>query len=118
MPSTGSYLYLVWDYRNSTAIQLCYDADSRTTACCDCQGEGNPATFVIQDCITGDSFFALQTPFLFNIGDVVKYREGAGGGFGADRCGTIVSNAIIPPTATIQVPNTFECGDVINCPSF
>ena len=118
MPSTGSYLYLVWDYRNSTAIQLCYDADSRTTACCDCQGEGNPATFVIQDCITGDSFFALQTPFLFNIGDVVKYKEGAGGGFGADRCGTIVSNAIIPPTATIQVPNTFECGDVINCPSF
>lgn len=36
MPSGGDYLYLVWDYRNSQAVSLCYDAVSSLTACCDC----------------------------------------------------------------------------------
>lgn len=36
MPSTGSYLYLIWDYRTSTQAYLCYDATSSLDACCDC----------------------------------------------------------------------------------
>ena len=35
MPSVGQYLYLVWDYRKSTSIDLCLGADL-TTSCCDC----------------------------------------------------------------------------------
>lgn len=35
MPSVGQYLYLVWDYRKSTPIDLCLGADL-TISCCDC----------------------------------------------------------------------------------
>ena len=35
MPSVGQYLYLVWDYRKSTPIELCSGADL-TISCCDC----------------------------------------------------------------------------------
>ena len=31
------YLYLVWDLREPTPIELCYDSSSPTDACCDCQ---------------------------------------------------------------------------------
>ena len=31
------YLYLVWDLREPTPIELCYDNSSPTDACCDCQ---------------------------------------------------------------------------------
>ena len=33
----SSYLYLVWDLREPTPIELCYDSSSPTDACCDCQ---------------------------------------------------------------------------------
>ena len=35
MPSVGQYLYLVWDYRKSTPVDLCLGTDL-TTSCCDC----------------------------------------------------------------------------------
>ena len=35
VPSTGQYLYLIWDYRNSLPLDLCYSA-SGTDACCSC----------------------------------------------------------------------------------
>ena len=35
MPSTGTYLYLITDYRDSTAVNLCYSAVLED-ACCDC----------------------------------------------------------------------------------
>ena len=34
--SNDDYLYLVWDYRVATAIELCYDATSSSNSCCDC----------------------------------------------------------------------------------
>ncbi|QDP61996.1 MAG: putative structural protein [Prokaryotic dsDNA virus sp.] len=41
--NTGNpYLYMVWDYRKSTQIELCYDATSELNACCDC-GVSPPA---------------------------------------------------------------------------
>ena len=30
------YLYLIYDYRKATAIDLCYDASTAYSACCDC----------------------------------------------------------------------------------
>lgn len=30
------YMYLVWDFRESTPLQFCYDATSPTEACCEC----------------------------------------------------------------------------------
>lgn len=35
MPSTGDYLYLIWDYRKSTSVELCL-GDTIESACCDC----------------------------------------------------------------------------------
>jgi hypothetical protein len=36
MPAGDEYLYLIWDYRNSQAVSLCYDASTYITPCCDC----------------------------------------------------------------------------------
>ena len=39
MPSTtDEYLYLIWDYRQSTPIELCYSAEDTLDACCGCSG--------------------------------------------------------------------------------
>jgi len=35
-PSNNDYLYLVWDFRSPTAIELCYDQTNPIDACCDC----------------------------------------------------------------------------------
>lgn len=36
VPSSGQYLYLIWDYRNSLPLELCYsDVDSQDS-CCGC----------------------------------------------------------------------------------
>lgn len=36
MSSTGDYLYIIYDYRNAQALQLCYSETSSSSACCDC----------------------------------------------------------------------------------
>jgi len=35
MPSAGNYLYLIWDYRKSTSVELCL-GNTIEEACCDC----------------------------------------------------------------------------------
>jgi hypothetical protein len=37
VPSNGQYLYLIWDYRNSQSIELCYSNTSSSDACCGCE---------------------------------------------------------------------------------
>lgn len=37
VPSTGQYLYLIWDYRKSLPIDLCYSTIDNNNACCDCE---------------------------------------------------------------------------------
>ena len=36
MPSTGIYLYLIWDLRKSVSASLCYSSASTSDACCGC----------------------------------------------------------------------------------
>lgn len=36
VPSSGQYLYLIWDYRNSLPLTLCYSATTTQDACCGC----------------------------------------------------------------------------------
>jgi len=38
VPSVGQYLYIIWDYRNSTPLGLCYSDESQYDACCLCGG--------------------------------------------------------------------------------
>ena len=51
--SNDDYLYLVWDYRVATPIELCYNATSSEGSCCDC-GTDAPVcpdrTLVFQVC--------------------------------------------------------------------
>jgi hypothetical protein len=42
VPNSGNYLYLIWDYRNSLPIQLCYSDISTLDACCECDPEPAP----------------------------------------------------------------------------
>lgn len=119
MPSTGQYLYLVWDYRNSTPIELCYDSESSTVACCDCQDGGGiitPSTYVIRDCGTGFDYVAEVGSNTFNIGDVIQYRFGLNGGQGATLCATIISTGQLTANASIQNSGTYDCDDKVNCP--
>jgi hypothetical protein len=37
VPSSGLYLYLIWDYRNSLPLTLCYSNSSTQDACCGCE---------------------------------------------------------------------------------
>jgi hypothetical protein len=37
VPSVGQYLYLIWDYRNSLPIELCYSNTTIKDACCGCE---------------------------------------------------------------------------------
>jgi len=37
VPSSGNYLYLIWDYRNSLPITLCYSNINTQDACCGCE---------------------------------------------------------------------------------
>ncbi len=39
VPSVGQYLYMIWDYRQSLPISLCYSTESESDACCNCEGE-------------------------------------------------------------------------------
>jgi surface protein len=36
MPTLKDYLYLIWDYRSATEIELCYTEVSKQDACCNC----------------------------------------------------------------------------------
>lgn len=37
VPSEGQYLYMIWDYRESLPVTLCYSEISETDACCGCE---------------------------------------------------------------------------------
>ena len=118
MPSTGSYLYLIWDYRNSTPIELCYDAADPTFACCDCQDGGGvitPSTYVIRDCTTGYDYVADVGAYSFNVGDVVHYKVGINGGYGVTLCATIQSVGQANPNASIQDAGTYNCNNEEDC---
>jgi hypothetical protein len=39
VPSSGDYLYLIWDYRNSLPVTLCYSNTTTQDACCGCEEE-------------------------------------------------------------------------------
>jgi hypothetical protein len=37
VPISGNYLYLIWDYRNSLSVNLCYSNTTTQDACCGCE---------------------------------------------------------------------------------
>ena len=42
VPSSGQYLYLIWDYRNSLPLSLCYSNVDTNDSCCGCDTAAPP----------------------------------------------------------------------------
>lgn len=56
MPTAQDYTYLIWDYRKSNAIDLCYSSASGIDAACNCPSSG---TYYLD----GDTFYNSQTVY-------------------------------------------------------
>ena len=112
MPVSGNYLYMVWDYRNSTPIDLCFGADL-SDSCCGCINQEPVQSYVLVGCSDGLTYVAPVDPYGFAIGDTVQIELIAGGPF---FCGTIVNTGLLVPDSLILNPFTFACNDPINCP--
>jgi hypothetical protein len=113
MPPTGDYLYMIWDYRNITPIDLCFKPTA-IEACCDCTGSAG--IYQVRDCET-DTIFTIEDTYLTGIGinSTVQYVQGIGAGAGTFvYCGVVVALGITPD-ATLFSDQTQICGDVIKC---
>ena len=60
--STDNYLYLIYDYRNSVPIELCYSATSLSESCCDCTFPVDAATLTFTTYAGGQFRFDLDVP--------------------------------------------------------
>jgi len=49
VPSVGQYLYIIWDYRNALAVELCYSDIDEIDACCGCAPTGDPIVLCYSD---------------------------------------------------------------------
>lgn len=113
MPSnTRRYLYLIWDYRRSTPIELCYGED-QYSACCECEGEIPVASYILQGCSDGLTYTVPIDLYSFNIGDVIQFQVG---GAGPVKCGAITNTGVLIPDSVISSPIIYDCLDPINCP--
>jgi len=112
MPTTGDYLYLVWDYRDSTPIDLCV-RDNVLDSCCDCPAATN--IYELEDCVTGTIFTVSVTASGIGINSVISYRQGVGGSIGTYvSCGRLMRYGTTPD-ATIYSNVTTTCGNVAKC---
>ena len=113
MPLTGDYLYMVWDYRDSTPIDLCLKPTA-AEACCDC--DQATEIYEVRDCETA-AIFTIEDTFLTGIGinSTVQYVQGIGTGAGTFvYCGEIIGFGTTPD-ATLFSDEMQVCGDMVNC---
>ena len=73
MPNTNDqYLYIIYDYRNGTEVELCYDANTAFAACCEC-GESEDNLLVRQCREDGTVLqFVIADNLGLSIGDFVE----------------------------------------------
>ena len=73
MPNTNDqYLYIIYDYRNGTAVELCYDANTAFAACCEC-GE-SVDRLLVRQCREDGTIqqFVIDDNLGLSIGDFVE----------------------------------------------
>lgn len=113
MPSNSRrYLYLIWDYRRSTPIELCYGS-TLYDSCCECEGGIPVSSYILQGCSDGLTYTVPIDLYSFNIGDVIQFQVG---GVGPVKCGAITNTGILIPDSVISSPIIYDCLDPINCP--
>ena len=49
VPSMGQYLYLIWDYRKSLPLELCYSTVDVNNSCCGCNVPEPPQSLCYSD---------------------------------------------------------------------
>ena len=114
MPSSGQYLYLVWDTRTSTPLDLCFGTTA-VLACCGCTGSTPNNIYVLEDCETGLNWTVEDTYGVFSLQDVVQYKTGLGANQGTIiNCGEIISIGTTP-NATLFSAVSRVCGDTVHC---
>ena len=126
MPNVGNKLYLIWDYRKSTELSLCYSNLNITDACCSCvippapvpvpvPVPVAPTNYRIEDCNGAGSYNMAKVGCVFNISDVVQYIRNTDPN--TVYCGTVTSTTFPSggEDATLFSCNTYECGDIIHC---
>jgi len=109
MPNTNEqYLYLIYDYRRPTLIELCYDASTAFAACCECTVE----VFELQKC--GDSSPSgtqiANNSLGVSIGDFVELASDP------DCVFEVIADSTDPVTTsmTIARPDITNCNQVCN----
>lgn len=108
VPTSGDYLYLIWDYRDSHEVELCYSADDKYEVCCQCgECESGCATYQV---VTTESSAILQYSKCEAGLDNVTLSPGTTFKFCA-QIGT--TPTIVDGTASITLLN--ECG-CLTCP--
>lgn len=112
MPNVGDYLYLIWDYRHSTPIELCYGS-TLYDSCCECEVVTPVWCYLLVGCSDGITYTAPISPFPFVVGDVVQFQVG---GAGPIKCAAVVNTGLLVPDSEIVSPLTYDCEDPINCP--
>jgi hypothetical protein len=60
VPPTGTYLYLIWDYRLATSNLLCYGVDS-TSTCCDCESCDANSCVTVEVTNNSEQYYAAVT---------------------------------------------------------
>ena len=104
-PAGQKYLYLLWDFREPTAIDLCYSATSIDDSCCDCgvllpkyidSSEWLTATAVYED---SDLLTKSADGYYQAIGYYRFQQNGLlGPAFVCEECGIPCGGTINPPT--------------------
>ena len=112
MPNTGEFLYLIWDYRTSTRVELCNDV-SPTLACCACTTSGVSTKWLIYDCENGTQRTIEDVNNLYSQADVVQYQITSGS---LIRCGEIIGTSTGTPDAILYGTGvSYVCGDTVHC---
>jgi hypothetical protein len=62
VPSTGTYLYAIWDFRNSIGSQLCYSDISVADVCCNCDVTSYPLVMCYSNTSSTNSCCGCTAP--------------------------------------------------------
>jgi hypothetical protein len=78
--TTNQHLYLVWDYRTSSSIELCYAVNSLETVCCNCDSTStyyiDADSFEFASAIYTDSGLTIPAPDgYYSLGVATAYRR-------------------------------------------
>lgn len=131
MPASGSYIYLIWDYRNTGTGELCYSDVGISDVCCDC-GECQCTTWLLDnsgfgpmsvsytDCYGNASSAFVQAGFTQSVcSQLVPTITSGSGNIFNQGCGCnvgvwLVKNCVTGVQLTVSGAGGFLIGDIVS----